>query len=182
MCLPQLRRVALARAAATTLAGLVIAVPATAAASPGNPPEGLVSPRYQAKSCDTAALAASAANSARAGEASGRESVAIAGIAATAVVEPGARELQYQLRNSISHHASRDSLAFRRLDERHSRGSCAQIASSTASTTFETSLQQDGRRLLQIAVAFAIAYVLFLTVWFWGTRERRTRVGRAARS
>jgi len=36
--------------------------------------------------------------------------------------------------------------------------------------------------LLQIAVAFAIAYVLFLTVWFWGTRERRTRVGRAARS
>jgi hypothetical protein len=75
-----------------------------------------------------------------------------------------------------------DSNIFQTTRGRSSTGSCTTIASSIASSTFETSLQQDGRRLLQIAVAFAIAYVVFLTVWFWSTRERRTRVGRAARS
>jgi hypothetical protein len=60
--------------------------------------------------------------------------------------------------------------------------SCRRIAASIAPTSFETSIPADGRRLFQIAVAFALAYVVFLTVWFWGTRERRSRVGRAARS
>ena len=35
---------------------------------------------------------------------------------------------------------------------------------------------------LYVAVPLTVAYVVFLTVWFWGTRERRSRVGRAARS
>jgi hypothetical protein len=40
----------------------------------------------------------------------------------------------------------------------------------------------EARFLLQLAVAFAAAYVLFLGVWFWGTRSRRSRVGSAVRS
>jgi hypothetical protein len=60
--------------------------------------------------------------------------------------------------------------------------SCRRITASIAPTSFEASIPSDGRRLFQIAVAFALAYVVFLTVWFWGTRERRSRVGRAARS
>ena len=40
----------------------------------------------------------------------------------------------------------------------------------------------DGRLLFQLGVAFAVAYALFLAAWFWGTRERRSRVGGAARS
>jgi hypothetical protein len=90
--------------------------------------------------------------------------------------------LQYQLRNAIpqrfnshSHHFQTDAAATL-------TGSCSAIESSIASTTFETSIPEDGRRLLQLAVAFAIAYVIFLTAWFLGTRERRSRVGRAARS
>jgi hypothetical protein len=40
----------------------------------------------------------------------------------------------------------------------------------------------DARRLIQLAVALAAAYILFLAAWFWGTRQRRSRVGTAARS
>jgi hypothetical protein len=40
----------------------------------------------------------------------------------------------------------------------------------------------DGRLLFQLGVAFALAYVLFVAAWFWGTRDRRSRVGGAARS
>ena len=39
----------------------------------------------------------------------------------------------------------------------------------------------ESRFLLQLAAAFAAAYVLFLAVWFWGTRDRRSRVGSAVR-
>jgi hypothetical protein len=38
----------------------------------------------------------------------------------------------------------------------------------------------DARRLFQIALAFGIAYVLFLALWFWATRDRQRRVGGAA--
>jgi hypothetical protein len=39
----------------------------------------------------------------------------------------------------------------------------------------------DAKLLFQLAVALAAAYLLFLAAWFWGTRERRARVGSAAR-
>jgi hypothetical protein len=90
--------------------------------------------------------------------------------------------LQYQLRNSIPERADSHLRAFRTNEAVNSAGSCAAISSSIVSTTFETSIPEDGRLLLQLAVAFAIAYVIFLTAWFWGTRERRSRVRRAARS
>lgn len=162
--------------------GVLIAAPATAAASSVTPPKGLVSPRYQPKSCDTAVLSAAAAGEARALTAYRRELGAVSGNAAATAVRPAVQRLQYQSRNSIPHSAQRDSNIFQTTHGRSLPGSCAAIASSIGSSTFETSLPQDGRRLLQIAVAFAIAYVVFLTVWFWSTRERRTRVGRAARS
>jgi hypothetical protein len=50
---------------------------------------------------------------------------------------------------------------------------------STAKTAEIT--PADARRLFQLALALAFAYVLFLAAWFWGTRERRSRVGSAAR-
>jgi hypothetical protein len=40
----------------------------------------------------------------------------------------------------------------------------------------------DGKLLFRLGVAFALAYALFLAAWFWGTRDRRSRVGDAARS
>jgi hypothetical protein len=90
--------------------------------------------------------------------------------------------LQYQLRTSILERTDYHSRTFRTTDAVNLDGSCSTTTSSIASTTFETSIPEDGRRLLQLAVAFAIAYVIFLTAWIWGTRERRSRVGRAARS
>jgi hypothetical protein len=39
----------------------------------------------------------------------------------------------------------------------------------------------DERRLLQLGLALAIVYVVFLGLWFWGTREGRRRVESATR-
>ncbi|HET7808417.1 MAG TPA: hypothetical protein VFK71_07930, partial [Gaiellaceae bacterium] len=109
-------------------------------------------------------LSAAAAGEARALTAYRRELGAASGNAAATAVRPAVLGLQYQSRNSIPHTAPNDSNIFQTTRGRSSTGSCATIASSIGSSTFETSLQQDGRRLLQIAVAFAIAYVVFLTV------------------
>jgi hypothetical protein len=91
-------------------------------------------------------------------------------------------QLQYQLRTSIPGSLQTVSQTISSHPLPSAPDSCRRIAASIAPTTFETSIPSDGRRLFQIAVAFALAYVVFLTVWFWGTRERRSRVGRAARS
>jgi hypothetical protein len=108
------------------------------------------------------------------------------GIAATtrrfAARESGRAQLQYQLNKAIPHHSRTVSRAISTQQVPSAPESCRRIAASIAPTSFEASIPSDGRRLFQIAVAFALAYVVFLTVWFWGTRERRSRVGRAARS
>jgi hypothetical protein len=39
----------------------------------------------------------------------------------------------------------------------------------------------DARRLLQLALVLALAYVLFLAGWFWKTRARPQSVGRVVR-
>jgi hypothetical protein len=39
----------------------------------------------------------------------------------------------------------------------------------------------DERRLLEIGLALAIVYVVFLVLWFWGTRERERRFEGAPR-
>jgi hypothetical protein len=66
----------------------------------------------------------------------------------------------------------------------HSRGtiSLTGVDSAAAITPSTDTSNPDGRRLFQLGIAFAAAYVLFLAVWFWGTRDRRSRVGGAARS
>jgi hypothetical protein len=163
-------------------AWFLLAAPARASGAVDNPSKGFVSARYQAKSCDTADTAAQERTRL------GQFAAAGPDLAPRATIRPGMRPgsrvspLQYQLRNSILERAHSHSHTFRTTEAVNSAGSCSTISSSIASTTFETSIPEDGRRLLQLAVAFAIAYVIFLTAWFWGTRERRSRVGRAARS
>jgi hypothetical protein len=39
----------------------------------------------------------------------------------------------------------------------------------------------DVRRLLQVGLALAASFVLFLALWFWGTRGHRRRVGGVVR-
>jgi hypothetical protein len=40
---------------------------------------------------------------------------------------------------------------------------------------------RDERRVLQIGLAFALFYIVFLAFWFWGTREGRHRFEGATR-
>jgi hypothetical protein len=181
-----------AAACAALAAAACVAAPAAVAGAPGSSggpqttSKGLVSARYQAFGCDTAAGDASAS---RAVGAKASDPAVRSGIRATAhrfdrfaVRESGGTQLQYQLRNSIprSLHTVSQTISSHRVPS--APESCRRIAASIAPTSFEASFPSDGRRLFQIAVAFALAYVVFLTVWFWGTRERRSRVGRAARS
>jgi hypothetical protein len=163
-------------------AWLAVATPATASLGAQKASKGLGSPRYQANSCDTAAVPAARAGKAAAIPPYSPELATQAGMRPAVRVSAGTSLLQYQLRNAIPHRPHSHSDAFQATEAANASGSCSGIASPIASTTFETTVPQDGRRLLQIAVAFAIAYVVFLTAWFWGTRERRSRVGRAARS
>jgi hypothetical protein len=40
----------------------------------------------------------------------------------------------------------------------------------------------DTRRLVQIGLVLGMAYVAFLTFWFWGTRGRGRRAGGGSES
>jgi hypothetical protein len=178
---------------AAACAALVVAACAAAPAALASPPgssgeakagsKGLVSARYQAVDCDTAATRGLAT---RSGAAMSPDPAVRSRIPATATGsdarESGRAQLQYRSRNAIPHSSQAVSLTIPTHQAPSAPGSCRRIAASIASTSFEASIRSDGRRLFQIAVAFALAYVVFLTVWFWGTRERRSRVGRAARS
>jgi len=181
-----------AAACAALAAAASVAAPAAVAGAPGGSggpqmtSKGLVSARYQAFGCDTAAAGTSAS---RSGGAEAFVPAVPSGNGATthrfgrfAALESGVAQLQYQLHNLIPHNLHRVSNTISSHPLPSTPGSCRRIAASIAPTRFEASIPSDGRRLFQIAVAFALAYVVFLTVWFWGTRERRSRVGRAARS
>lgn len=154
----------------------------TAAGGTKVAPKSLVSTRYQASGCDTAAVRAAdrplspAAFGAPAQLAPRAENHPAAAVSSTGM------RLQYQPQKAIPHSSQRHLRSFSSKEQTISHRSCSRTASSISEGTFEPSLPADGRRLLQLAVAFAIAYVVFLTAWFWGTRERRSRVGRAARS
>jgi len=169
-------------AMAAVAAWFLLATPTRAIGGVQNASKGLVSARYQGKSCDTAARIAGNRRSAVQLTANRREPAAQAAIRPLAPLGSASSLLQYQLHNAIPQDVVSHSHGFRTTAAATSTGSCPAIGSSIASTTFETSIPEDGRRLLQLAVAFAIAYVIFLTAWFWSTRERRSRVGRAARS
>lgn len=176
-------RWAVAACAITAVAAwFLLAPPARASGAPKNASKSLVSPRYQGKSCDTAKAAGRNRGPAPELTANRGDPAARAAIRSWWAFNASTSLLQYQLRNAIPQQFDSLSRAFQTDAAATSTGSCSAIESSIASTTFETSIPEDGRRLLQLAVAFAIAYVIFLTAWFWGTRERRSRVGRAARS
>jgi hypothetical protein len=175
--------------ACTALAAAAcVAAPAAGAGAPGGPGEakqgskGLVSARYQAVGCDTAAVGTLAARAVAPVAVNSADPAVRKGIPATARRKSGRAQLQYQLSNAVprSLHTVSPTISTHQVPS--APASCRTIAASIAPTTFEASIPTDGRRLFQIAVAFALAYVVFLTVWFWGTRERRSRVGRAARS
>lgn len=181
-----------AAACAALAAAACVAAPTAVAGAPGSSggprtaSKGLVSARYQAFGCDTAAAGTPATRSVGVKPS---DPAARSEIRATtqrfdrfAVLKSGGTQLQYQLRKSIprSPHTVSQTISTHLVPS--APESCRRIAASIAPTSFEASIPSDGRRLFQIAVAFALAYVVFLTVWFWGTRERRSRVGRAARS
>jgi hypothetical protein len=181
-----------AAACAVVAAAACAAAPATGAGAPGRfgggekASKGLVSLRYQAVGCDTAAAGGRAPRQ-LAAVASGASDPAVhRAIPATtgrfAARESGRRQLRYRLHDAIPHYSHAVSQAISTHQVLSAPESCRRIAASIAPMSFETSIPSDGRRLFQLAVAFALAYVVFLTVWFWSTRERRSRVGRAARS
>jgi hypothetical protein len=163
------------------------AAPARAAVSgPIRASEGLVSGRYQVVPCDTAATGA-------------LDRMAVGRRTALAVGNPGFPALgagfssgesrqgntRYQLRNVISNSRWAVLIEIPAATARSAVRTCVdntgQISRASSKTT-APSAPSDARRLFQLAVALAAAYVLFLAAWFWGTRERRGRVGSAARS
>ena len=106
---------------------------------------------------------------------------------------------QYQLHFEISHSNKTDRNQFRapffRFSDNqtadlrtgqaisHSRQSEASIPVQNLQSFGRQQAPQSGdeRRLLQIGLALAIVYVVFLVLWFWGTREDGGRVEGAAR-
>ena len=154
-----------------------------AAPAAARTPERLISPRFQAKDNDTASpagtqptRAAMALRTPRAGE-----------LSTFRAPPPSAQEhgiphgigkvsLEYQLSPAISHRESHDvssiSVFWQRTNERNALSISGNDDIGNA----------DGRLLFQLGVAFATFYILFLAAWFWGTRDRRSRVGGAARS
>ena len=56
------------------------------------------------------------------------------------------------------------------------------LSPTTTSTQVQNSSSGDERHLMQLGLALALLYVVFLLFWFWGTREGRRRFEGAARS
>jgi hypothetical protein len=179
--LPQAASIGLGLALAVSFLALI---PSSGAApTAARPSERLISPRFQAKHGDTAGLAGTRSTrlavplrAARAGD-----------LRTFQTPPPSAQQhgiphgigkvaFQYQLFSSISHRESHDlssiSVPWQRTNEHN-----AFSISGNADTG-----NADGRLLFRLGVALAVAYVLFLAAWFWGTRDRRSRVGDAARS
>jgi hypothetical protein len=145
--------------------------------------EGGVSARYQTVSCDTATSVELA------GRRVAPDSLALrahTGIPASYLRFPSQeRRLSvsgYQLPQAISINQRVVSFRFSNESVRSTSETCADNGSWTSSTISGKLPRGQARILLQLAVAFAAAYVLFLGIWFWGTRDRRSRVGGAVRS
>ena len=142
-----------------------------------------VSPRYQAISCDTAAGRELAGGQAAATgpmlEQHPRIPASFLGFPAR---ERRATLYRYQSRQAISNNRKIVSSGFFLEFVRTTSGTCADTANWIPSKVIGGISPGEARFLLQLGVAFAAAYVLFLAVWFWSTRERRSRVGSAVRS
>jgi hypothetical protein len=145
--------------------------------------EGAVSPRYQVVSCDTTA------GLQRAGNPAASAGARLAGYPRIPAFSLGLAPrdtrsalFRYQSREAISNNQKIVSFPF--FGERASDASNICIGTSGLISRGVVGRISPGeaRFLLQLAAAFAAAYVLFLGVWFWGTRGRRSRVGSAVRS
>lgn len=147
---------------------------------------GPISGRYQTILCDTAPWSSSARVPGDANTA-----LAAAGLVFSASGDRfRSRETRmaitrYQLRTVISDNRWIVSNQIPFTTVRSTAGTCVnngnRISPASSSKTASTGTT-DARRLFQLAVGLAAVYVLFLAAWFWGTRERRSRVGSAARS
>jgi hypothetical protein len=145
-----------------------------------------VSSRYHVVLCDTAA------DLERAG------SVAVAAGAAATMLEqhpripafylgltPRERRstfFRYQSREAISNNQEVVSRPFLAEQLRYTSSTCVDTVNWIPNRGAGRISSAEARFLLQLAVAFAAAYVLFLAAWFWGTRDRRSRVESAVRS
>ena len=159
-----------------------LAVPAAAHAAKFRS-EGAVSARYQMVSCDTAAGSRRTGNRAASeGLLQGKHPRIPAFYLGLAPRETRSTLLRYQSREAISKSQEIVSLPF--VVERATDASnmCIETSGLISPEVAGRISSAEARFLVQLAVAFAAAYVLFLGVWFWGTRSRRSRVGSAVRS
>jgi hypothetical protein len=164
--------------------GCCVFLAAPAAASAAKPRfEGAVSPRYHVVSCDTAAdlerVGSRAAAAARMPEQQPRNPAFYLGLPPQ---ERRATLFRYQSREAISNSHQIVSFQFLAEQVRYTSGTCVDTASWIPNRVAGRISPAEGRFLLQLAVALAAAYVLFLAAWFWGTRDRRSRVESAVRS
>jgi hypothetical protein len=159
-----------------------LAAPATAyGAKPSS--ERPVSPRYQAVSCDTAANRELAGGQAAAtGPMLEQHPRILASFLGFPAQERRATLFRYQSREAISNNREIVSSVFLPKLVRRSSKTCVDTANWIPDTVIGRISPVEARVLLQLGVAFAAAYVLFLAVWFWSTRDRRSRVGSAVRS
>ena len=142
-----------------------------------------VSPRYQAVSCDTAAGRELAGGQAAAtGPMLEQHPRILASFLGFPAQERRATLFRYQSRVAISNSREIVSSVFRPKSVRTTSRTCADTASWIPGTVMGRISPAEASFLLRLGVAFAAAYVLFLAVWFWSTRDRRSRVGSAVRS
>jgi hypothetical protein len=159
-----------------------LAAPAAAsAAKPSS--EHPVSPRYQAVSCDTAAsIELAGSRAAATGPTPEQHPRILASFLGLRAQERRTTLFRYQSREAISNNHEIVSGAFVSKSLRSTSRTCVDTANWIPGTVMGGISPAEARLLLQLGVAFAAAYVLFLAVWFWSTRDRRSRVGSAVRS
>ena len=162
-----------------------LAAPATASAAKLRS-EAAVSSRYHAVSCDTAADLERAGSPVAAVGAIGAMHEQHPRIPAfhlgLAPQERRSTLFRYQSREAISNNQGLVSSPFSAEQMRYASRTCAETVNWIPNRVAGRISLAEGRSLLQLAVALAAAYVLFLVAWFWGTRDRRSRVGSAVRS
>lgn len=163
------------------------AAPASGAVSgPKSGLDRLVSPRYQAVWCDTATGRASGrAQPGPPGVSSGENRALSASSHRFPALGTRLASTGYQPRNVISKSGLEVSPWISVESAIFTLSTCSsnvrEISSASPKTT-DPGTSTDAKILFQLAVALAAVYLLFLAAWFRATRERRGRVGSAARS
>jgi hypothetical protein len=171
------------RVAVLVIASCAFLVAPTAASAAKTSSEGVVSPRYQAVSCDTAAnVELAGSRAAETGPMLDERPRILASFLGFPAQERRTKLFRYQSRGAISNSQKIVSRAFLSKSVRKTSRTCARTANWIPGRVVGRISPVEARFLLQLGIAFAAAYVLFLAVWFWSTRARRSRVGSAVRS